>query len=127
MALKWTIDPEDRMMVVLAEGDVTRPEVDAMLDAMQAGDVLTYRRLFDGTKADTKMSPDDLIALGARMRSMHEQGGIGPLALVVPADKEKLLQRVFGMLAVAKRPMRVFNDSAKARRWIKKQLAGSRD
>ena len=125
--MKWTIDPEDRMMVVLAEGEVTRPEVDAMLDAMQADDVLTYRKMFDGAKADTRMPADDLIALGVRMRAMHAQGGMGPLALVVPPDKEELLERVFGMLAVPNRPMRVFNDSVRARRWIRKQLPGSRD
>jgi hypothetical protein len=127
MAMKWTIDPEDRMIDVTAEGDVTRPEVDALLDAIQSDEVLTYRRLFDGTKADTKMAAEDLIALGARMRSMHAQGGMGPLAVVVPADKEEILERIFGMLAVAKRPMRVFNDPVPARRWIRKQIPGSRD
>ena len=115
------------MIEVTAEGDVTRPEVDALLDVIQSDEVLTYRRLFDGTKADTKMPPDDLIALGVRMRTMHAIGGMGPLAIVVPVDKEKMLERIFGMLAVAKRPMRVFNDPVSARRWIRKQIPGSRD
>jgi hypothetical protein len=53
---------------------------------------------------------------------MHT-GKMGPLAVVVAADKEKLLGRLFGMLAVAKRPMRVFNDPAQAYRWIEKQVA----
>jgi len=127
MAVKWTIDPEDRMIVVIAEGDVTRAEVDAMLDAMQSDEVLTYRRFFDGTKADTKMPAEDLIALGVRMRGMHVHGGMGPLAVVVPAEKEEILERLFGMLAAANRPMRVFNDPVPARRWIRKQLPGSRD
>lgn len=127
MAVKWTIDPEDRMIVVIAEGDVTRAEVDAMLDAMQSDEVLTYRRFFDGTKADTKMPAEDLIALGVRMRGMHVHDGMGPLAVVVPADKEEILERLFGMLAAANRPMRVFNDPDQGRRWIRKQLPGSRD
>jgi hypothetical protein len=127
MSVKWTIDPEDRLIVVVAEGDVTRAEVDAMLDSVHSDEMLTYRKLFDGAKADTSMGADELIALGVRMRSMHDKGGIGPLALVVPPDKEKMLERVFGMLAVPNRPMRVFNDSALARRWIKKQFPGSRD
>lgn len=109
-------------MLMVAEGDVTRAEVDHMLDAMQAGGALSYRRLFDGSQGDTSMGPEDLMALGVRMRSMHVQGGVGPLALVVPPDKEKLLERMFGMLAVADRPMRVFNDTDQARRWIQKQI-----
>jgi hypothetical protein len=127
MSVTWTIDPEDRMIVVIAEGDVTRAEVDAMLDAIESDEILTYRRLFDGTKADTKMPVEDLIALGVRMRGMHVHGGMGPLAVVVPADKEEILERLFGMLAVPKRPMRVFNDADQGRRWIRKQLPGSRD
>lgn len=114
-------------MSVVAEGDVTRPEVDALLDAMQSDEVLTYRKLFDGANADTKMPPEDLIALGVRMRAMHAAGGMGPLAIVVPAHREKILERVFGMLAVPNRPMRVFNDPSRARRWLRKQIPGSRD
>jgi hypothetical protein len=127
MAVKWTIDPEDRMIVVVAEGEVTRSELETLVDAIKSDELLTYRKLFDGTKAATKMLPEDFIALGVRMRATHTQGGMGPLALVVPADMEKILERVIGILAVPKRPMRVFNDSIPARRWIKKQLPGSRD
>ena len=127
MALKWTIDPEDQMMIMLAEGEVTRPEVNAMLDAMQAGEALAYRKMFDATKADTKMTADDLIALGVRLRAIHAQGNMGPLALVIPLGKEELIARVLGILAVPNRPMRLFADSHKARKWIKKQLAGSSD
>jgi hypothetical protein len=125
MAVKWTIDSENRMMHAVAEGDVTRREVDDLLDAMQAAGTLAYRKLFDAAKADIKMAPEDVMALGVRMRSTHVPGSsVGPLAIVVPADKEKLLERLFGMLAVPDRPMRVFNDSAQAHRWIQKQFAG---
>ena len=115
------------MIVVVAEGEVTRAELEALIDAIKSDELLTYRKLFDGTKAETKMLPEDFIALGVQMRATHTQGGIGPLAIVVPADMEKLLERIVGILAVPRRPMRVFNDSVPARRWIKKQLPGSRD
>jgi len=115
------------MIVVVAEGEVTRSELEALIDAIKSDELLTYRKLFDGTKAATKMLPEDFIALGVQMRETHIRGGLGPLALVVPAEMEKLLERVIGILAVPKRPMRVFNDADQARRWIKKQLPGSRD
>lgn len=115
------------MIVIVAEGEVTRSELEAVIDATKSDELLTYRKLFDGTKAETKMLPEDFIALGVQMRTIHAQGGMGPLALVVPAHLEKLLERVVGMLAVPKRPMRVFNDAGQGRRWIRKQLPGSRD
>jgi hypothetical protein len=66
------------------------------------------------------MGPDDWLALGVRIRSMQTDD-MGPLAVVVTSGKEKLLGRLFGMLAVPDRPMRIFDDSTRARRWIEKQ------
>lgn len=43
---------------------------------------------------------------------------MGPLAVVIPDDKYYLIARVLGMLAAAKRPMRVFNNPEKARQWL---------
>ena len=64
------------------------------------------------------MSPTDLLSLGVRMRSIHAMGPMGPLAIVIPDDKYYLIARVLGILAAAKRPMRVFKDPEKARQWL---------
>lgn len=120
MPLHWDIDHTNKFMVVVAEGMVTRQEVDRMLDALIAERALGYRRLFDGTQGDTTMGPSEMLDLGVRMRTLHQHGTMGPLAVVVPADKWEMVARVLGMLAAAKRPMRVFQTVAKARRWLKK-------
>lgn len=120
MPLHWDIDHTNKFMVVVAEGMVTRQEADRMLDALIAERALGYRRLFDGTQGDTTMGPSEMLDLGVRMRTLHQHGTMGPLAVVVPADKWEMVARVLGMLAAAKRPMRVFQTVAKARRWLKK-------
>ena len=81
---------------------------------------------FDGrmvyTTADTKMPPDEILALGVRMRAAHtEDRTLGALAAVVPDDKIELVSRVLGMLAAAKRPMRVFSTLAPAQEWLQRQ------
>ena len=58
------------------------------------------------------------MALGARMRASHDKGPIGALAAVMPAEHVEAIGRVLGMLAAAKRPMRVFGQVAAAHRWI---------
>jgi hypothetical protein len=121
MPIHWTIDSRLRLMTVVAEGDVTRPEFEAYLDVVDKAELYPYRKLFDGSGGDPRMSPDDLLALGVRMRSVHHTQPVGPLAVVVPDDKIDLVCRVLGMLAAANRPMRVFNDAAPARDWILKQ------
>jgi len=118
MPLQWTIDPKQRLVTAVADGDVTRADFDAFLDAVKAANAYPYRKLFDGLRGETRMGPDELLALGARMRASHETGPIGPLAAVIPDEKADLVARVLGILATAKRPMRVFRQIAPARRWI---------
>ena len=122
MSLTWTIDHDNQMMTCVAIGDVTRFDVDAMLDAMDSQGAMAYRKFFDASRGDTAISGYDMLALGWRMRSYHQTAGtMGPLALVIPADKMGLVSRVLGMLAVARRPMKVFIDPVAAGDWIEKQ------
>lgn len=118
MSLNWTIDSQARLVVAVAEGNVTRCDIENLLDAMAANEAMTYRKFFDGTRGDTEMGPDDLLALGVRFRSFHAMGPMGPLAIVVPDDKADMVARVLGMLAAADRPMRVFREAGPARRWL---------
>ncbi len=119
MSLNWTIDTEARLIAAVADGDVTRCDIENLLDTMAASGAMTYRKLFDGSRGDTKMGPDDLLALGVRFRAYHALGRMGPLAVVVPEEKAELVARVLGMLAVADRPMRVFRTPEPALRWLK--------
>ena len=64
------------------------------------------------------MPPADVLALGIRMRAEHRTGPMGPLAVVLPEKYATLVGPVLGMLASAKRPMRVFASAAPARRWL---------
>ena len=118
MPLHWTIDSKIKLFAATADGHVGLDDVNRMLDAMAGADAHGYRKLFDGSLGDTQMGPADLLSLGVRMRSVHATGTMGPLAIVVPDDKYYLIARVLGMLAAAKRPMRVFKDPKKARQWL---------
>lgn len=119
MPLHWTIDPEQRLITVVAEGEVVGAEFEALLDAIEAADAHAYRKLFDGAHGDTRMGPGEILELGARMRAIHDQGGrMGALAAVVPGDKAELVARVLGILATADRPMRVFSGAAAALKWL---------
>lgn len=110
MPLHWTIHSRNALFIATAEGLVDKADADRMIDVLVASNILGYRKLFDGTAGDTNMGALDLLALGVRMRELHAVGPMGPLAVVVPEDKYVLLSRVLGMLAAAKRPMRIFND-----------------
>lgn len=117
MTLRWTIDHDRKRVLAIAEGDVTRAQFDAYLDAMAREDALTYSKLFDGTIGDTSMDAYELLGVAARIRSFHDRP-VGPVAVVLPEDKSHLVLRVLGALAAAKRPLKVFSTLEPARRWI---------
>ena len=121
MPLAWKIDRADGLIVAVGKGEVTRTEVDRLLDAMVEGLALGFRKIFDVHQGCTAMTADDVLPLATRMRGLHEFGPIGPLAIVLPPGYDKILQRALGMLAAAKRPMRLFDDPMRAYSWISKQ------
>ena len=121
MPLAWKVEPADRLVVAVAKGDVTRAEMERYLDAIVEGLALGFRKIFDVHEGDTAMTADDVLPLATRMRGLHEFGAMGPLAVVLPPGRGKRLQRAFGMLAIAKRPMRLFDDPMRAYSWISKQ------
>ena len=63
MSLHWTIDPQQRLVTAVADGDVTRAEFEAFLDAVRSAGADGYRKLFDGLRGDTQMSSEELLAL----------------------------------------------------------------
>jgi hypothetical protein len=66
------------------------------------------------------MDTDELLAIGARIRSL-QQGAVGPLAFVMQKHRLARLARILGILATARRPMRLFEQPEPARRWLEGQ------
>ncbi len=120
MPLHWTIDSRAKLLVANAEGAIELADLNRVLDVIVASNILGYRKLFDGRLGETRMSPTELLSVGVRLRSLHAEAGsaLGPLALVVRDENYWQVARVLGILAVPKRPMRVFKQSDKARAWL---------
>jgi len=119
MPVHWTIDSEAKVFEVTCSGIVLADEIHRMLDVLVGSDALGYRKLFDGSQADTNLGPLDVLHFGVRVRALHGEGvPLGPLAVVIPADKYPLLARVLGILASPRRPMRIFTEVDRARKWL---------
>jgi len=126
VGLHWFIDSRKQLIVVTAEGPITRVDIDDLLDAMTGAKALGYRKLVDATAGKFAMSAIDLMAIGVRVRSLHA-GSVGAVALVLPGrlprddepeDGPSLVARLLGILASAKRPFRLFKSVASAKHWL---------
>jgi hypothetical protein len=118
MPLYWTIDSKARLFTGVAEGNVSLNDAIDLLDAMAGAKAMTYRKLFDGRAATPSMSADELLSLCARIRSHHDQGMMGALALVATPEQTMAFARLLGALASARRPIKVFENPRQARNWI---------
>ena len=121
MSLRWTIDARDRLVTTVAEGAVTRHDIEKLVAAVDEAGAHDYRKLFDGSRADSSMSAEDMLAVGGMFRSFHARASMGALALVLPASSAENFGRLLGTLAAADRPLRIFEKIAPARRWIREQ------
>ena len=99
------------------EGDLSRADIEVCIDAVLDAKALGYKKLVDSRASHFTMPPDDMLAVGARIRGL-DQTASGALALVLPADVPASTYRLFGMVACATRPMRLFTSMRKARTWL---------
>lgn len=119
MPLHWTIDSKARLLTMVADGAVEPAELHRLLDVVADLKLGGYRKLFDGSRGESHMTGAEQLAIGVRFRKLHaETPRLGPLAVVVRDERYPLVARVLGILAVPKRPIRVFTDLAKARAWL---------
>ena len=72
--LYWTIDSKERLFTGYGEGDVTLADAMSLLETLAGAKALSYRKLFDGRAIKSVMTPDELLALCAEIRTYHEQG-----------------------------------------------------
>lgn len=118
MPLHWTVESRLKLITVVADGDVSRSDVDAYLAMSKGADVIGWRKLIDARASRSFLTRQDVNEVGVHIRSVDSARDVGPLAFVMPKAESPELARLLGFLAAAKRPMRVFNELAPARKWI---------
>jgi hypothetical protein len=126
VGLHWVIDSRERLIVITADGPVTRAEIDELLHVVTGASALGYRKLVDARAGKFALSALDILAIGARVRRLHA-GSVGAAAIVLPGrlprdgepeDASTLVARLIGILASAERPLRLFKNVMAARRWL---------
>jgi len=116
--ITWTIDHNQRLLTAVCEGNVTLRDLEEYLDAVVVAGSMPYRKLFDGSRGDSALSDEEMMMLGARIRAYHGDGPMGALAIVVTTEHTQGLARLFGALAVADRPIKIFRELHLARQWL---------
>ncbi|MBY0320716.1 MAG: hypothetical protein K2X72_18475 [Reyranella sp.] len=118
MPLYWMIDSRAELVSAEAEGDVSLDDAMSFLRALSGAKVTHYRKLFDGRNGTSSMTAQELLVITAEIRSHHSLGKMGALAIVSKPEQTEPFARVLGALALADRPMRMFDSPTRARNWL---------
>lgn len=121
MPLYWIIDSRAKLVSAVAEGEVTLADAMAFLRTVAGAKVSGYRKLFDGRAGTSAMTAQELLVISAEIRSHHSVGKVGALAILAHPEQTEPFARVLGALALADRPMRLFDNPIRARSWLEAQ------
>ncbi|MFZ5782556.1 MAG: hypothetical protein ACOY4R_20345 [Pseudomonadota bacterium] len=119
MTIHWMIDSRQRLVVARTEGEVTRGDVQTFVQAVDGARAIGFRKLIDGTEGVVHIPVDELTQLVLNVRKggwvRHSPGAI---AFVASGEALHPLASVLGLLTTPTRPLRIFYDMGKARRWL---------
>ena len=121
MPLFWTIDSKARMFTAEADGPVTLADALELLEAMVGAKALSYRKVLDGRRAISAMTPDEILQVCVKIRSYHDQPDLGAVAIVGTPEQTVIFSRLLGALAAGNRPFKVFSSSRQAHNWLASQ------
>ena len=122
MPLRWEILHAQKLVHIVAEGPVTRQELEEHFDAIVVADAMPYAKLFDATLAEPKYNDDDVMLMGARLSAYTATLESGPLAVVGRDPAVRTAFSRFVNISPSKRPAGMFKTEAEARAWLATQV-----
>jgi hypothetical protein len=118
MPITWTVSHPSRLVVAVAEGDISAADVLAYVDEIDQAGAMPYRKLFDLSGVFAILPTEDVRLVGMRVVALSGDKPTGPLAIVVASDAVEELAKVFEATATTKRPLQIFRDFHAARAWL---------
>jgi hypothetical protein len=122
MPMRWEILHAQKLVHIVAEGAVTREELEEHFDAIVVADAMPYAKLFDATRAEPVYTDDDVMLMGARLSAYTATLTAGPLAVVGLSETVETAFRRFINMSPSKRPAAMFKTEAEARAWLAAQV-----
>jgi hypothetical protein len=123
MPVYLDIDRVDRIVMIIAQGDIDDAEVRRVTQELLAADVSPYAKIIDNSAANMHETPEQVANIVRMMREGpgHEQRG--PVACVVDAQNPGDA-RLFAELSAGDRPIKLFTSLRAARQWAMETAAG---
>ena len=112
----------ERVVMIVAQGDISDDEVRKAAQDLLAADVAPFAKIIDSSAAAMNETPEQVAAIVRMMREGPGNESRGPVACVVDAKKPGDAQ-LFAELSLDDRPIQLFTSLRAARRWAAEMVA----
>lgn len=123
MPIYLDINRLERVVMIIAQGDISDAEVRKAAQDLLAADVAPYAKIIDSSAAAMHETPEQVAAIVRMMREGPGHDRRGPVACVVDARKPGDAL-VFAEQSVEDRPIKLFTSLHAARQWAAQMVAG---
>jgi hypothetical protein len=106
----------ERIVMIIAQGDINDEEVRKAAQDLLAADVAPFAKIIDSSASAMHETPDQVAAIVRMMREGWAQENRGPVACVVDAKRPGDAQ-LFAELSLDDRPIQLFTSLRAARQW----------
>jgi hypothetical protein len=119
MPITWGVNHDNRVVSATGRGVLTKRDFDNYLDDLAAAATLSFGKIFHmAPGCRLQLSKDDLVAVGARIRSHEVHQLMGRVAVVAASEELYEQAEKFNSKVLAERPLRIFRDVASALAWL---------
>ena len=125
MPLHMDIVPLQRLVVIVAHGEITADDLANNVKELIAAKVAHYAKIIDVSSSHWVLTKEQIAAIGETLRGDPNSDMRGPVAFIVRADDEGFAQ-AFAEITEGDRPVRLFHSLHQARRWLEELRLAAR-
>jgi hypothetical protein len=117
MPIHLEISRLNRLLVVVARGQVSQDDIRDLVRQMVEANVRQFSKIIDVSGSTSDMSREDVERFALMLRGEPGAEARGPIAFVVNPDREGFAD-LFAAATQGDRPVRLFRSLHDARRWL---------
>jgi hypothetical protein len=117
MPLHMDIVPIQRLVVIVAHGEVTADDLANNVKELIAANVAHFAKIIDVSTSHWVLTQEQIDQIAKTLRGDPHSDVRGPVAFIVRPEDEGFAQ-VFSKITEGDRPVRLFHSLHQARRWL---------
>jgi len=122
MPLRMDISRLHRLVMIVAEGQISAEEIGSMVESLIEANVPGFAKIVDVSRAKSELTRDQVEKVAALLRGPAGDTTRGPVAFIINPERIGFAN-TFSDLTEGERPVQLFHSIHEARAWVHAQQA----